>query len=124
MVLLMMLGIQNIKQAVFLLIAIFISALLFMFNYKTHIIISEYIELLDDFSSKQLPFSTKIIIHTYRLWLVVPIAALVILLKFINPNAALKPYKYMLILLGLLLLGIFLLLLAVFGMYAPIFALK
>jgi len=115
---------QKTRWVVLFLIAIAISILLLLLYFKTYLTVSEYTELLEDFNSEQLPLSTRFIIYTYQLWLVVPIAALVISFKLFNPVVTLKSSRFMMALLGLLMIGVFLLLLVVFGMYAPIYELN
>ncbi len=114
---------QNKGRVVLFLIAISISVLLLLLYVKTYITVSEFSELLGDFNSEQLPLPTRFIVYTYKLWLVVPIVAFLISFKLFSPAVTLKSSRFIMALLGLFMIGIFLLFFVIFGMYAPIYEL-
>lgn len=112
------------NKTIITLISIFAIVLLLSFSMLAYQLIPEFIRLFKGLDSK-IPILTKIIIDTYKYWVILPIIASLLSLNIaLIKNITIQKQLYFLgLLMGILTLMIVLSVMTLWGMYAPIFAL-
>jgi len=106
-------------------ISVVIIALLLSFSIAAYQVIPEFIKLLKGLDVEN-HILTKIVIYTYKYWIILPIIASLLSVKLaVAQNITVqKQFYFLSILIGMLVIAIVFFALTIFGMYAPILALE
>lgn len=106
-----------------LIASIVITIMLLLFSVGAYLFIPRFIDPLQNFG-EELPVLTKTIIYTYQYWVILPIVALITSIYIgVTGEDVIKKRHPILFLASLLMIAVTLIVLTIWGMYAPILAL-